>query len=135
MNLLRIRPSATPLLLALALTTGMPAMAQAPAAAAPTLEQSLAASRAGNYAAAFAGFQKLAAQNNAAAQYNLGVMYEQGHGMAKNEQLATGWYYKAAQLGHMPSQLKVGLAYDLGKGVVQNKQQAAAKVVRLGIIR
>ena len=41
-----------------------------------------------------------AAQNNAAAQYNLGYMYEQGEGVTKNSIQAQEWYGKACDNGN-----------------------------------
>ena len=42
---------------------------------------------------------KAAAQGDAAAQYNLGVMYAEGEGVAKDTVKAVEWYKKAAAQG------------------------------------
>ena len=40
-----------------------------------------------------------AEQGYAPAQYNLGVMYANGEGVAKNDEQAVKWYRKAAEQG------------------------------------
>ena len=82
------------LLLALALTTcaWMPVQAQ-------TFEQSLAAYQIKDYGTAFTGFKKLAEQGDAMAQFNLGVRYDDGRGVPKDDQLAYFWYLLASAQG------------------------------------
>ena len=88
------------------------------------IEQAVAAYDAGKYEQAFRLFQPIARQGNAQAQYNLGVMYEQGKGMAQNNKQALAWYQKAANQGHIKAQNNLGVMYSQGKGVVPNNQQA-----------
>ena len=45
-------------------------------------------------------YRKAADQGNANAQYNLGVMYENGEGVAKDDKQAVYWYRKAADQGN-----------------------------------
>ncbi|HDS3816257.1 tetratricopeptide repeat protein [Morganella morganii] len=42
-------------------------------------------------------FQKAAEQNHASAQFNLGMMYQNGDGVEKNEKVAQEWFQKAEQ--------------------------------------
>ncbi len=107
------------LLLALALTTGawVPVQAQ-------TFEQSLAAAQRGDYRTAFTGFKKLAEQGNASAQYNLGLMYDQGQGVPKDEQQAVVWFRKAAEQGDAHAQHNLGVMYATGRGVSKDEKQA-----------
>ena len=42
-------------------------------------------------------YRKAAEQNDAKAQYNLGVCYDNGQGVAKDEVEAVKWYRKAAE--------------------------------------
>ncbi len=109
------------LLLALALTTGawVPVQAQ-------TFEQSVAARERKDYRTAFAGFQKLAEQGNASAQFNLGLMYYDGQGVPRDMQQAAAWCRKAAEQGHAMAQGILGFMYDHGRGVPKDMQQAAA---------
>ena len=50
-----------------------------------------------------------AAQGNAAAQYNLGVMYANGEGVPKDDAQAVQWYRKAAEQGDAKAQYKLGV--------------------------
>jgi len=49
------------------------------------------------------------------AQYNLGVMYENGQGIAKDEAQAVAWYRKAAEQGFAPAQFNLGVMYATAK--------------------
>ena len=106
-------------LLALALIVGTVVQAQ-------TFEQSYAAVARGDYRTAFAGFKKLAEQGNAAAQYNLAVMYKNGRGVPKDEQRAVTWFQEAAVQGDVAAQYNLGVMYDNGQGVPKDEQQAVA---------
>lgn len=86
--------------------------------------QGLAAYNRQDYTTAFKIWSELANQGNAAAQHNLGVMYEQGQGVAQNYQQAVQWYQKAANQGHAKAQGNLGYMYKNGLGVAQNLKQA-----------
>ena len=43
---------------------------------------------------------RAAVQGHVAAQYNLGLLYENGLGVEQNENVAMAWYHRAAGLGH-----------------------------------
>ena len=61
------------------------------------------------------------------AQYNLGVMYYEGRGVAQNYQQALSWYQKAANQGVAGAQYNLGFfIYATGQGVAQDFQQAKA---------
>jgi hypothetical protein len=107
--------------LALALSTGawVPVQAQ-------TFEQSLAAYERKDYSTAFTGFRKLADQGNARAQFGLGVMFDSGRGIPKDEQQAMAWYRKAAEQGHASAQFNLGVMFANGRGVPKDEQQAMA---------
>jgi len=107
------------LLLALALTTGAWVQAQ-------TFEQSLTAYERKDYRTAFTGFKKLAEQGQALAQYNLGQMYRDGHGVPKDDQQAVAWYRKAAEQGVADAQYNLGVMYANGRGVAKDEQLAVA---------
>ncbi|MGL5225819.1 MAG: tetratricopeptide repeat protein [Aeromonas sp.] len=68
--------------------------------------------------------QHAAEQGNAAAQFNLGVMYAEGQGVAQDYQQAVAWYQKAAAQGNASAQFNLGVMYAKGQGVAQNNQQA-----------
>lgn len=69
-------------------------------------------------------FIKAANQNLVEAQYNIGYMYENGVGVAKNEKLAYEWYVKAALLGDEIAQKNLGVMYAKGKGVEKDVKLA-----------
>jgi len=47
----------------------------------------------------FKSLKALAEKGDAIAQYNLGVMYDEGKGVEKDEKEAVKWYRKAAEQG------------------------------------
>ncbi len=56
----------------------------------------------------------------AAAQYNLGLMYQDGQGVQQNYSLAVNWYWLAAAQGHGRAQNDIGYMYLNGLGVPQD---------------
>lgn len=68
----------------------------------------------------FAQIKQDAQRGNAAAQYNLGVMYNQGLGVRQDYTLARQWYEKAASQGHAKAQVNLGMMYEGGLGVRQD---------------
>ena len=50
-----------------------------------------------------------AAQGNAAAQFNLGVMYENGQGVRRDDAEAVKWYRQAAAQGLAKAQSNLGV--------------------------
>jgi TPR repeat protein len=75
-------------------------------------------------AKAFACYKPLAEQGNGKAQYNLGDMYDEGHGVPEDEQQALYWYKKAAEQGDVNAQFRMGVMYELGQGVPRDYGQA-----------
>jgi TPR repeat protein len=80
----------------------------APVAAGP-LEDAIAANDRGDYATALRLLGPLADQGNARAQFNLGLMYDEGRGVAQNKAEALKWYGLAANQGHAIAQYNLGL--------------------------
>lgn len=66
-----------------------------------------------------------AARGIAPAQFNLGIMHEQGDGVAKNEAEAAKWYEKAAEHGYAQAQFNLAIMYAEGRGVSKNDVEAA----------
>lgn len=58
-------------------------------------------------------------------QFQVGVMYEQGKDVPRNDTLAFRWYKKAAEKGLSESQYKIALMYRFGKGTTKSSYQAA----------
>src|SRR2546422_164164 len=67
---------------------------------------------------------KQAAQGNAWAQHNLGVLYDNGRGVPQDYVKARGWYEKAAAQGNAWAQHNLGVLYDNGRGVPQDYVKA-----------
>jgi len=88
------------------------------------LEDGIAAYDKQDYATAIVHFKAAAAKGNASAQYNLGVMYDEGHGVAQNYAEAVRWYKLAAAQGLDDAQYNLGVMYRNGHGVAQNFVQA-----------
>lgn len=65
-----------------------------------------------------------AEQGDTNAQFQLGVAYDQGRGVAKNQAEAAIWYRKAADQGHATAQNSLGSMYQFGEGVPQNDSEA-----------
>jgi len=85
----------------------------------------LLASEAGDYAAAVVAWQPLASQGDAAAQFNLALMYHRGLGVASDEQKAVQWYQKSAANGYAKAQEFLAAAYREGWfGLEKNPQKA-----------
>lgn len=69
-------------------------------------------------------WRRMAEQGQAAAQYNLGIMYEYGRGVRQNDVEAARWYRKASVQGVSVAQYKLGIMYDNGWGVPQSDTEA-----------
>ena len=65
-----------------------------------------------------------AEQGNADAQFNLGVMYDNGRGVRQDYAQAVQWYRKAAEQGYADAQYNLGVMYAQGQGVRQDYTQA-----------
>lgn len=72
------------------------------------------------YNVAFSEFTRLSEQGNAIAQYNLGVMYAKGHGVARDPVQAVKWFRQAAHKGNSNAQYNLGVMYAQGEGVAQD---------------
>ena len=62
-------------------------------------------------------FLKSAEQGHVGAQYNLGVLYQEGQGVDKDYKEAANWYQKSSEKGHAPSQNNLAFMYANGLGV------------------
>ncbi|MDH5470230.1 MAG: sel1 repeat family protein [Gammaproteobacteria bacterium] len=71
----------------------------------------------GDYSAAYEEWLPLAELGDAEAQYNLGVMYDEGAGRKADLALAAEWYQKAAEQGFIDAQTNLGIMYLGGQGV------------------
>ena len=68
--------------------------------------------------------RRTAAQGDAAAQYNLGLMYDTGGGVPQDYGEAVRWYRLAADQGIAVAQYNLGGMYATGRGVPQDYGEA-----------
>ena len=64
--------------------------------------------------------EKIARENDSAAQYSLGMKYASGDGTAKDYHAALGWFLKAADNGNPRAAVKIASCFWAGKGTQQD---------------
>ena len=92
--------------------------------AAADFNTGLAAYNKGDYVSAAKEWRPLADQGVAAAQFNLGLMYYDGHGVPLDFAQAADWFTKAAEQDYAKAQYDLGAMYGIGKGVKRDYVQA-----------
>ena len=92
--------------------------------AAQDFQKGLAAAQAGDFATALKEWKPLAEAGDADAQYNLGVMYDNGEGVPQDYAEAVKWYRLAAEQGYAKAQTNLGFMYEKGQGVLQDNATA-----------
>ncbi len=90
----------------------------------PVIEDASAAYLRGDYATAYRLIKPLAEQGNAKAQFNLGVMYHNGHGVPQDYTEAMKWYQKAAEQALADANYNLGVMHHNGEGVPQDDTEA-----------
>ena len=98
-------------------------MAAGPAAA-DLLADGAAAYEAGDYGEAANAWRPLAEGGDAMAQFNLGLLYETGRGVAEDPAQAAVWYERAALQGVTQAQFNLALLHQTGRGVEKDGGQA-----------
>ena len=78
------------------------------ALATDTLEDAVLAYRRADYETALRIYRSMADRGLAVAQFNVGLMYDNGQGTSKNEEEATKWYRLAADQGRSDAQYQLG---------------------------
>ena len=73
----------------------------------------------------FANMEKRAADGDVRAWYTLGLMHEQGYGVAQDKFQAVSCYRKAAENGQVEAKSRLGSLYYHGQGVPRDLEQAA----------
>lgn len=76
-----------------------------------------------DYASAAKWYLKAAQKGSAEAQASLGILYQDGRGVAKNEIEAVRWLLQAAQVGNVLAERHLARAYLNGAGVPKNMTQ------------
>jgi len=83
------------------------------------------AAHGGDYVAALAEFRVLAKHGDPRGENGLGVLYANGLGVPRDDDLAVEWYRKAANQGYRAAQNNLGEMYLQGRGV--ERDYATAK--------
>lgn len=81
-------------------------------------DQALQSMQAGDYAEAYHIWRPYADEGHAEAQYYLGWMYYNGHGLAINDVKALEWWQLAADQQYHEAQFSLGMLYSLGSRTV-----------------
>jgi TPR repeat protein len=79
---------------------------------------------AGDYETAYVEWLPLAESENAAAQFNIGLLFERGEGRAEDVDTAVEWYLRAAENGFGLAQFRLGELYEAGEPIEQDLVQA-----------
>lgn len=95
----------------------------APVAAGP-FEDAVEAHSRGDYQKALRLIRPLANDGDAAAQFNLGLIYATGQGVQRDDAAAAVWFRKAAEQGYASAQSNLGTVYLYGRGVTQDDTEA-----------
>jgi hypothetical protein len=88
-------------------------------AVAADFDTGMRAYRQGDYSTAWQEWKPLADEGIPEAQYGLAVMFENGHGVQRDEAKAFDWFLKAAEQGDANAQFMVAVYYGRGT-VVEN---------------
>lgn len=110
------KPLLFPALLALSCLSVMPAMAD--------FQAGVDAFQKGDYVEAAKQWRPLAEQGDATAQYNLGLLYLDGHGVPQSITEAANWFRRAAEQDYTLAQHNLGAMYGSGQGVKRDYVQA-----------
>ena len=65
--------------------------------------------------------QDAAEQGDADAQYNLGMLYDDGVNVPQDAAKAAKWFRRAAEQGHVAAQSKLGVMYEKGRNGVPQR--------------
>jgi TPR repeat protein len=78
----------------------------------------------GDYVGAAKEWRPLAEEGDPTAQFNLGLLYLDGHGVPQNPGEAATWFRRAAEQDYPQAQHNLGAMYGSGQGVKRDLVQA-----------
>jgi TPR repeat protein len=78
----------------------------------------------GDYVGAAKEWRPLAESGDPIAQFNLGLLYLDGHGVPQNPAEAANWFRRAAEQDYTGAQHNLGAMYGSGQGVKRDYVQA-----------
>ena len=99
-----------------ALTAAVPALAD--------FQAGLDAFQKGDYVGAAKEWRPLAEEGDPIAQFNLGLLYLDGHGVPQSPMEAANWFRRAAEQDYTQAQHNLGAMYGSGQGVKRDYVQA-----------
>ncbi|TDP48188.1 Sel1 repeat-containing protein [Zavarzinia compransoris] len=79
---------------------------------------------AGDYATALAELKPLAEAGDAASQFDIGALYDNGLGVIADAVEAARWYQRAARQGDQSAMFNLGVMHEDGIGVARDPVQA-----------
>src|SRR5882757_2712728 len=77
-----------------------------------------------DYVTAANEWRPLAEKGDAPSQFNLGLLYVDGHGVPQDFGQAVNWFERSAKQDYAKAQLNLGAMYGGGKGVKRDYVQA-----------
>lgn len=95
-----------------------------PCAAWATFDEATSAYARKDFDTAYKNFLELAEEGQHISQFNVGVMHEEGLGVAKDYVEAVRWYEKSALQDYSPAQFNLGNLYRFGRGVPEDHAAA-----------
>jgi TPR repeat protein len=78
----------------------------------------------GDYVGAAKEWRPLAEEGDPIAQFNLGLLYLDGHGVPQSPMEAANWFRRAAEQDYTQAQHNLGAMYGSGQGVKRDFVQA-----------
>ena len=87
-------------------------------------EKGIAAYQANNMPLAYKEFRAAAEEGHSDSQFNVGLMFEKGIGVGKDEKEAIVWYRKSAEQGNALAQFNLAVLYEHGRGTAVDFAQA-----------
>lgn len=94
------------------------------AASASSIDDATAAKSRGDFVAAFGLFKTLANAGDAAAQFELSLLYLNGKGVRADTRQAMHWLKQSAVSGYQPAQSNLGVAFNRGRYLAQDAVKA-----------
>ena len=80
----------------------------------------------GDYEQTVQLWRPLAEAGDVRAQFGLGTLYFEGHGVTSDLEQSARWFRKVAEQGFAPAQFNLGNAYKHGRGVARDDRLASA---------
>jgi TPR repeat protein len=87
-------------------------------------DDAVAAKQRGDFSGALSQFRQLASEGDAAAQFELSLLYLNGKGVTQNSKESMYWLKQAAVRGYSPAQSNLGVAFNRGRYLSQDGVKA-----------